>query len=891
MIATRLQHYGLINNLIHPCQTGGILQRSTEDAAVAITHHVRHGWASKKVTSVLAFDIAQFFPSLNHEILCKILDHFGYPRELVSFFSEYLVNRYTAYAINGDTSSLYPCSVGVGQGSALSPILSALYISPIFHLLDYWIKFNDSNTKPISSFLSYVDDGLLVATDSTYEDSHSSLVEAYTYITTLFTEFGLVMEHSKTELFNFAKKPGDPNPPIDLGVEPFTGDHPLSPKTTWRYLGVFFDRALTFKDHVKIYSARAYSSAKCIKILGNSARGLLPPHKRLLYISAVIPIATYGLRCWYRPGTRGFITNTKTFNQMHRSASLWITGAFKTTPSGAALALAGLTPMHNILKRLYKKTKSRVATLHKNHPVLALTHKFDANSTVPHPSSLQLASKSRIKAMKSPLDFTNIESIQESFHPLHPKATPGYRLMDIHPTNFTFVPPPPIKTANKDVEEFYQESLSHITSDDPTVICAVTGAKNQSGSTSIPNPSLPLHHHSVYTITQRGNTTFSNSLPAGRRTSMANAYTWAVIMAVSKIHAIATSDHRIKNVHIYTPSVNTIRSHCLFPAVHKNNALNIALAGALEDLVNIRPDVCITVHGYQYNRVTKCSHTIHSTTCPRCIIKHVASVAKHSRFEGKTVFPQSQTLKHRHHIIDNEAVTSWNDEFVNPSSKFFKGRRFLPLKDGYGESTPTLAPTSKGKGPWMGTYLHTSATVSPSLYARFSRAITNHAPIGAYRARFHLDPDRTTSCPGHPETVETRFHILNECDWYARCIVYDYEQIEDFILFLLDNPLAFSFIPIKRPRTEDTDWPKYVANTHSLRNSRLAMIGLPPSHTPIFTWEESVPTLADLRVPRVISRVISVNPYTVVTALETYFEENDTLSPSVNRMSGGNPHA
>jgi hypothetical protein len=63
------------------------------------------------------------------------------------------------------------------------------------------------------------------------------------------------MEHSKTELFNFAKKPGDPNPPIDLGVEPFTGDHPLLPKTTWRYLGVFFDRTLSFKEHVKIYSA------------------------------------------------------------------------------------------------------------------------------------------------------------------------------------------------------------------------------------------------------------------------------------------------------------------------------------------------------------------------------------------------------------------------------------------------------------------------------------------------------------------------------------------------------------------------------------------------------------------------------------------------------------
>jgi hypothetical protein len=555
-------------------------------------------------------------------------------------------------------SALYPCSVGVGQGSALSPILSALYISPIFHLLDYWIKFKESNVKNISSFLSYVDDGLLVATDSTYEDSHLSLVEAYTHVSTLFTEFGLVMEHSKTELFNFAKKPGDPNPPIDLGVEPFTGDHPLSPKSTWRYLGVFFDRALTFKDHIKIYSARAYSSAKCLKILRNSARGLLPLHKRLLYISAVLPIATYGLRCWYRPGTRGFVTNTKTFNQMHRAASLWITGAFRTTPSGAALALAGLTPMHIVLKRLYEKAKTRIATFHKSHPVLALLHKADSNHTAPHPSSLQLTTKSKIRTMKSPLDFTNADSIQESFHPLHLKATPGHRLMDVYPLSISFKPPPPFKTDAKSMEKFYQESFTCITSEDPTSICAITGAKNQSGFGSTPDPSLPLHHHSAYAITQNGITTQSNSLPAGRRTSMANAYTWAVIMAVSKIHTIAAADHRIKNVHIFTPSVSIIRSHCLSPKIHKNNALNIALAGALEDLIKIHPDVCITVHGYQYNRVTKCSHTTHSTTCPRCIIKRIASVAKQSRFEGKTIFPQSQTLKHRHHIIDCEAVTS-----------------------------------------------------------------------------------------------------------------------------------------------------------------------------------------------------------------------------------------
>src|SRR5262249_20308538 len=51
MITRRLQFEGVKHSIIHPCQTGGIIQRSVEDAAIALTHHVRTRWINKKVTS------------------------------------------------------------------------------------------------------------------------------------------------------------------------------------------------------------------------------------------------------------------------------------------------------------------------------------------------------------------------------------------------------------------------------------------------------------------------------------------------------------------------------------------------------------------------------------------------------------------------------------------------------------------------------------------------------------------------------------------------------------------------------------------------------------------------------------------------------------------------
>jgi hypothetical protein len=69
------------------------------------------------MTSVIAFNIAQFFPSLNHKALSEIIQHFGFSSKVVSFFSDYLTNRKTKYAINGEISALYDSDVGVVQGS------------------------------------------------------------------------------------------------------------------------------------------------------------------------------------------------------------------------------------------------------------------------------------------------------------------------------------------------------------------------------------------------------------------------------------------------------------------------------------------------------------------------------------------------------------------------------------------------------------------------------------------------------------------------------------------------------------------------------------------------------------------------------------------------------
>jgi len=108
----------------------------------------------------LAFDIAQFFPLLNHQILSLIMVKASFNFRISLFFSNYLIDRKTQYMWNNFVFPFFNTDIGVGQESALSPILSALYIASIFHIFEKRSKtlFHNSSI----SFLSFIDEGFFI---------------------------------------------------------------------------------------------------------------------------------------------------------------------------------------------------------------------------------------------------------------------------------------------------------------------------------------------------------------------------------------------------------------------------------------------------------------------------------------------------------------------------------------------------------------------------------------------------------------------------------------------------------------------------------------------------------------------------------------------------------
>jgi len=124
------------NDFIHPSQLGELKFKSTMDASIVLTHIIHSEWVKDKSTSSLAFDISQFFLLLNYKLLTLIIEKVGLDLKVTSFFVNYLVKRKTSYVWNDFSSSSFEVNVRVGQGSALSPILSALYLTLFLYILE-----------------------------------------------------------------------------------------------------------------------------------------------------------------------------------------------------------------------------------------------------------------------------------------------------------------------------------------------------------------------------------------------------------------------------------------------------------------------------------------------------------------------------------------------------------------------------------------------------------------------------------------------------------------------------------------------------------------------------------------------------------------------------------
>ena len=149
---------------------------------------------------------------------------------------------------------------------------------------------------------------------------------------------GLAIEPDKTEVIFFTNSHARHQRPSHIWLADSSRalEYRVEASNTVRYLGIFFDHQLNWKDN-RIMTIRARSTVKALQILGNSIRGLNWTQWRTVFNAVILPILTYAAPVWYT-GQAGL---TRSLLTAQNEAIRHMAGAFRTTPVDPLLQLMG----------------------------------------------------------------------------------------------------------------------------------------------------------------------------------------------------------------------------------------------------------------------------------------------------------------------------------------------------------------------------------------------------------------------------------------------------------------------------------------------------------------------------------------------------------------------
>jgi hypothetical protein len=182
--------------------------------------------------------------------------------------------------------------------------------------------------------------------------------------------------------------------------------------------------------------------------------------------------------------------------KMQRRACLWITGAFKTSPMGAAETLVGVPPVHLHVKKLVERSHVCTHALQASHTFCRLVdrdHKFSVETL-----------KGQIWGdLKSPITeaWLNLDLSSLDLDPVNRFNQPGLRPKDLYHGCIVYYIVSSLPNMDKDHKKFMADRINLLCSSidaashSPQCICIVTDAST---------PPLPLQSVAAFCLWHEG---------------------------------------------------------------------------------------------------------------------------------------------------------------------------------------------------------------------------------------------------------------------------------------------------------------------------------------------------------------------------------------------------
>ncbi|RYO81946.1 hypothetical protein DL766_008345 [Monosporascus sp. MC13-8B] len=149
----------------------------------------------------------------------------------------------------------------------------------------------------------YADDLCLYRSSPTLEENATLLAEDVRRVLQWGEDNKVSFAPEKCEMIHITRKKDRGNPPIVIdghfSIRPVQETQGSEREPALRWLGVWFDRKLTFKRHVAERAAKAMALAQHLRSLANTKYGPPADSLRKAVRTCVIPTALYGTEAWY----------------------------------------------------------------------------------------------------------------------------------------------------------------------------------------------------------------------------------------------------------------------------------------------------------------------------------------------------------------------------------------------------------------------------------------------------------------------------------------------------------------------------------------------------------------------------------------------------------------
>ncbi|KFM67824.1 putative RNA-directed DNA polymerase from transposon BS, partial [Stegodyphus mimosarum] len=281
VISIRLTEHLEKFNLIEKLQFGFRRGHSTTHQVLNLIELITTAFNKKNDMAACFLDFEKAFDRVWHEGLIHKLTNFMLPYGFIKLSLSYLKRRSFQVRCGDTLSTKRIIYSGVPQGSVLGPIYFNIYINDLPQPL---------NTK----VLKYADDTVAFVESRNPQNAINNLQLSINIISKWCELWKINLNPAKCSVILFRRYKTLMRVNTDIKINSIVINNPNS----YKYLGVYIDKNLNFKEHISYILNKANAAFYSIyPIIGKKSK-LNIKIKKMLYISLIRPIMFYACPAW-----------------------------------------------------------------------------------------------------------------------------------------------------------------------------------------------------------------------------------------------------------------------------------------------------------------------------------------------------------------------------------------------------------------------------------------------------------------------------------------------------------------------------------------------------------------------------------------------------------------